>query len=139
MNWRAGLRQPGWRWLAFGSLVASGCQTTVYEPPAWINNPPIDAGFFYGIGSYVGALHPEDNQGYAMEQARGMLSRNMQSRVINNTNMRDTEASSTIRSETLVSTDYVLQNSELVSTWVDYQGRTGRRGTVWVLLRIPRN
>lgn len=99
----------------------------------------MDDAFIYGIGSYVGALHREDNQGYAMENARAMLSRNLRSRVINATNVRETEATSEISSETLVSTDHVLQNSELVSTWVDYQGRMGKRGTVWVLMRIARS
>lgn len=121
-------------------LVATGCaSTTAYDPPAWINNPPLEPGYLHGVGAYVGALHSEDNQGYAMEQARAMLSRSLKSRVVNSTTVRDTESSSRMVSETLVSSDYVLEHSELVATWVDYGGRTGRRGTVWVLMRIPRN
>lgn len=119
-------------------MLTLACQTSVYDPPAWVNSPPMDEGYLYGIGSYGGALHSEDNQGYAMEQARGMLSRNLRSRVVNETNVRETEATSEIRSETLVSTDYVLQNSELVSTWVDYRGYMSKPGTVWVLMRIQR-
>ncbi|HLU37766.1 MAG TPA: hypothetical protein VK081_00170, partial [Planctomycetota bacterium] len=68
----------------------------------------------------------------------GMLARNLQSRVVNLTNVRETEATSAITSETLVSSDYVLQNAELVATWIDREGHTGRPGTVWVMMRIPR-
>lgn len=125
--------------LAIVAVAAvAACASTEFDPPAWISNPPLDTDYLYGIGSYVGALHPEDNQGYAMEQARAMLSRSLQARVVNLTNVRDNEASSSITSETLVSTDYVLRNSELLSSWVDYAGNTGRRGTVWVLMRIPK-
>jgi hypothetical protein len=124
--------------LLLGACALLGCASTTYDPPAWINDPPIEDGFIYGIGSYVGALHPEDNQGYAVEQARGMLSRNLSSRVVNSVVVRETNAESSLSSDTLVSSEYVLKNSELVSSWVDYGGTTGRRGTVWVLMRIGR-
>jgi hypothetical protein len=120
------------------ALAAAGCRSTPPEPPAWVNAPPTEPEYLYGIGSYVGALHAEDNHGYAMEQARAMLSRNLQSRVVNTIDLRETEATSRLRSESLVSSDFVVQNSELVATWVDAHGQTGRRGTVWVLMRIPR-
>lgn len=119
-------------------LAAVGCATPGNEPPTWINNPPLEPEYLHGVGSYVGALHSEDNQGYAMENARAMLSRSLKSRVVNSTSVRDTDASSRMTSDTLVSTDYVLQNSELVATWVDQAGTLGRRGTVWVLMRIPK-
>lgn len=120
-------------------VLAAACATTQVDPPDWIYNPPMEDGYLHGIGSYVGALHSEDNQGYAMEQARAMLSRSLHSRVVNLTNVRETEATSEIHSETLVSSEYVLKNSELVATWIDYSGQTGRRGTVWVLMRIPKD
>lgn len=119
-------------------ITLLGCASTAYDPPAWIRTLPTEPEYLYGIGSYVGALHPEDNQGYAIEQARGMLSRNLASRVVNSVTVRETNSESTGTSETLVSSDFVLKNSELVSTWVDYGGYTGRRGTVWVLMRIGR-
>jgi hypothetical protein len=121
-----------------GALVAACCQSPVSEPPNWIYNPPLEAAYLYGIGSYVGALHPEDNQGYAMKVARTNLSHSLQSRVKNTTNMEETERASRIHSHTEESTDHVLQNSELVATWVDVQGTAGKRGTVWVLMRIAR-
>ncbi|MEZ5963216.1 MAG: hypothetical protein R3F56_05140 [Planctomycetota bacterium] len=125
--------------LAAAAALVAACAGTQADPPDWIYNPPMEDGYLHGIGSYVGALHSEDNQGYAMEQARAMLSRSLRSRVVNLTNVRDSEASSDIHSETLVSSEYVLQNSELVNTWIDYGGQTGRPGTVWVLMRIPRD
>lgn len=130
--------------LVMGGLLwaSASCAATGIDPPLWVNNPPIEKDYLHGIGSYVGALHAEDNHGYAMDQARAMLSRSLQARVVNVTDMRDTETTTSsdtsYTSHTLVSTDHVLRNSELVATWVDYAGRTGRRGTVWVLMRIPR-
>jgi hypothetical protein len=118
-------------------LLAAGCASTPHDPPAWISSPPLEPGYVHGTGSYVGALYPEDNLGYAMDNARAMLSRSLRSRVVNTTLVRDTDTSSKYSSETLVSTDYVLERSERVATWVDQHGQTGRRGTVWVLMRIP--
>lgn len=119
-------------------VFPAACAASIYDPPEWISKPPADAGYLYGIGSYVGSLHAEDNLAHATDQARGMLSRNISSRVQNETVLRDDERTSRMKSETTVSADFVLENSELVQSWVDYVGNTGRPGTVWVLMRIAR-
>lgn len=124
--------------LVLATLGGLGCASTAYDPPEWVSNPPLEDNYLYGIGSYVGALHREDNQVYAVDQARAMLSRNLSSRVVSDSTVRETNADSSFRAETTVNSDYVVQNSELVSTWVDYHGQTGRPGTVWVLMRIAR-
>ncbi len=124
--------------LALALVLPAACAATVYDPPEWVASPPTDADYIYGLGSYVGSLHAEDNLPHAIEQARSMLSRNLSSRVTNETVVRDTENTSRMHSETTVSADFVLKNSELLQSWTDYQGRTGKPGTVWVLMRIPK-
>lgn len=123
---------------ALVALAASCASVDRATPPGWLDSPPIEERFLYGVGTYVGALYPEDNLKYAMEVARGNLSHSMEARVISDTSVRETESSSRLRSETNVSSDYVLRNSEHVDTWVDVQGVRGKRGTVWVLLRVPK-
>ena len=124
--------------LALALLAPVACVASVYDPPEWISTPPVDADYLYAIGSYIGSLHPEDNLAHSIDEARGMLSKNISSRVRNETVVRENEHSSRMKSETTVNADFVLKNSELLQSWTDYQGNTGRPGTVWVLMRIAK-
>lgn len=119
-------------------VACVACVASVYDPPEWVSTPPVDADYLYAIGSYIGSLHPEDDLAHAIDAARGMLSKNISSRVTNETTVRENEHTSRMKSETTVNADFVLKNSELLQSWTDYQGNTGRRGTVWVLMRIAK-
>jgi hypothetical protein len=107
-------------------------------PPAWIDSPPQERAFIYAVGSYVGALYVEDNLSYALDRARGSLSKAIRSHVIADTMVRETETSSRMQSDVKVSTDHHLEKAEHVETWTDRSGERGRPGTVWVLIRVPR-
>lgn len=121
------------------ALLAAGCATVDrFAPPVWLDAPPSEAGYLYGVGNYVGSLYPEDNLKHALDNARTILSRNAESRIVGETNVRETESSSRIVSDVQVSSDNLLQNAEHVDTWIDVEGRRGKRGTVWVLMRVQR-
>lgn len=124
--------------LAFALLAPAACIASVYDTPEWVSAPPVDADYLYAIGSYIGSLHPEDDLAHAIDAARGMLSKNISSRVRNETVVKENEHSSRMKSETTVNADFVLKNSELIQSWTDSRGHTGRAGTVWVLMRIAK-
>jgi len=131
---------------AFASLAAGalllclpGCASTpAAEAPSWIDRPPYDGEYLYGRGAYYGALNPEDNFVHAMSNAREEIAKNLQSRVQGETVIRQTQASTRWKSSVLVDADEIIEMAELVDNWVDKWGLYGRKGTVWVLMRIPR-
>lgn len=119
--------------------LLAGCASVDHAPPpVWLDSPPTETGWIYGVGNYVGALYPEDNLKHALDQARGSLGKSLRARVVSDTHVRETESTSTIRSDVNVSADHLLENAEHVDTWVDVDGVRGRRGTVWVLMRVAR-
>lgn len=128
------------RWaLGLALLLLPACASAdEAAPPAWIDAPPQVPGYIHAIGNYVGALYAEDNLRYALDKARGTLSKNLRSRVKSDTMVRETETRSQLDSEVQVTSDYVLENAEHVDTWVDDAGVRGRAGTVWVLMRVER-
>jgi hypothetical protein len=126
--------------LLAAALAAAGCASVDrLAPPPWLDAPPPgDNGWIYGVGNYVGALYPEDNLKYALDNARATLSKNLRSRVVSDTKVRETESSSSVRSDVNVTSDFVLEDAEHVDTWIDVDGVRGKRGTVWVLMRVGR-
>jgi hypothetical protein len=131
---------------AFASLAAAalvlclpGCASTSAESaPGWIDQPPLDDEYLYAIGAYHGALYPENNYVHAMTRAREEIAKNMQSRVQGSSVLKQSMTQTRWKSEVLVDADEVLEMAEVVDNWVDTRGAHSRRGTVWVLMRMPR-
>ena len=122
-------------------LCSPGCASFGGGAPApdWIDDPPVHDTFLYAVESYVGALHPEDNQMRAMDRARESLARGLRARVRGTNYLEQDDFSSVSETTVLVDSDTVLELSELVDQWVDRSGRVSKRGTVWVLMRVPKS
>jgi hypothetical protein len=117
--------------LLLGSCVSAGI-------PDWIDRIPQDPAYLYAVGTYHGALDPADNRSLALDNARRGLALSMKARVVLLSESERSLSHQRWASAALVSSDQVLQHSQEVAAWKDWDGLYGPRGAYWVLIRIPK-
>lgn len=126
--------------LLFFVLFSAGCgllgpRREVSPPPTWIASPPVTDGYIYAIGQFVGALYPEDNLKYALEDARAKLADRLRAYVESASEVRIRGQDERFRSDTRIETRGELKNIEHVASWTDVDGTCGPKGQEWVLVR----
>jgi len=139
--------------LALG-LWACSCATTAKRTvkpanaggvPAWINgaDPDVDPDYYYAVGVSGATYHPEDGIRNAGMDARVKLGHTMASEVLGElrTTARVDEGVEKVIVEKMV---YTFSNTSLYGVeverhWIDSDGLTGPRGTVYARARMPRS
>jgi hypothetical protein len=107
-------------------------------PPDWIDTLPVDDGFIYQHGFYIGSLYPEDNLKNALEAGRAQIAQSLKIRVESTRVVRTHNDTQTFRGQERITADSEIRNIEHVATWTDHHGLRGPPGQVWVLLRAPK-
>jgi hypothetical protein len=106
-------------------------------PPSWVEKIPESTKDKHVAVGFCGpTFWPQDAMNNAAEDARGKLALSLSSkveRVQQNVEQTDYSRSLDITKE---ATDLVMQNSRIVSTWVDEAGVRGEPGSVWALAVI---
>src|SRR5690606_21424165 len=105
--------------------------------PSWINAPPVENGYLYAIGHFHGALFPEDNLKYALEDARAKLADRLRAYIESASEVRIRGESERFSSDTRIETRGEVKNIEHIATWRDVDGVFGPKGQEWVLVRAP--
>jgi hypothetical protein len=105
--------------------------------PKWVRKVPVDEKWVYSIGYSGKTMFPTHAMKYATENARRELANMISTKVVSMIETEDSSRNEDISIESIAVTDEDLQGSQVVSHWVDEQGRTGvSPGTTYVLIRI---
>jgi hypothetical protein len=112
------------------------------EPPAWVLNPE-RSGFYSAVGVCGKTLFRKDARDNAAEDARANLALALESEVqvivVQVTDNRGTSSDQTqVVEASKMSSDLVMEQSEIQGYWVDKHGAVDKPMTTYALARMPK-
>ncbi|MDP6503642.1 MAG: hypothetical protein QF886_08510 [Planctomycetota bacterium] len=124
-------------WSKKGAPVVKGP-----KPPSWVLNPE-KAGFYSAVGVCGKTLFRKDARDNAAEDARANLALALESEVkvivVQVTDNRGTRSDQTqVVEASKMSSDIVMEQSEIQGYWVDKHGAVDKPMTTYALARIPK-
>lgn len=123
--------------LAAASCRAPGSSTRAIPP--WVAGKSLsDEQFVYAVGACPLTSVPADREERAIQNARAELGRVIRTEVHSTTEQSQTMNQEAYQGHSESQSQAVLRESEVVDKWLDQDGLMGSRGTLWVLVRLPR-
>jgi hypothetical protein len=112
------------------------------RPPAWVNDLPQDKNALYATGISGPTFYSDDAVKYAGDNARVELGRAISSHITSAFLSVETNDGTTVDTASTIDathdySDTVVENSEIVATWIDRSGSySGTQGTAYALAKI---
>ena len=122
--------------------LVSGCMTSARpvadQVPDWIESPPRDERYYYGLGISGRTRKPADAWDQAALRARAELGKTIVSQVVSYDIIVSTERSEYTRQLIHLLSDTELNYTEIIERWRDRLGVYGARDHYYVLVRMEK-
>jgi hypothetical protein len=121
-------------------VVVGSTACGLFGPPGWVDQPPSDAEYLYGVGSAGpnSSANPQRAREIAYGRALEYLGRAIRVRVTSGSVIADTNSWTRYEADTIQFSDEDLSGVELVEVWAG-DVRDGQPHRTYVLVRMPRD
>lgn len=131
-------RAASFRILTLGLLAATfGCAGLTERGsgrlPGWVSSPPVESGWVHAVGHSTGALYPDDNLRYALDDGRAHLAKALEIDIEQTVVLQVRNEDANFESETVIEGTGRITNIHHLATYE--QKSDDGRVEVWVLLK----